>query len=427
VIFGKNSDRDPNEAHEVVRAAAAEHAAGTMLRCTYIDIPQAAHTYAVLLAKPFWIWGAEMGANERGVVIGNEAVFTRLPYQKEPGLIGMDLLRLGLERGATAEEALHVITDLLARYGQGGNCGFAHPMFYHNSFLIADLHEAWVLETAGQEWAAEKVHDTRSISNQITIGSRWDLASPNLVTTAIDRGWCRRRDDFHFARCYSDFIYTRFSAAGHRRACTMRLLESRRGDLTVADGMAFLRTHGLEETPGWRPDPALMGAEVCSHTGAGPIRISQSTGSMVAHLTPDLHTYWMTATSAPCTGVFKPVWLDAPLAWQEEPAPTGVFDPACLWWRHELLHRTILRDYPSRIAPVRWARAELEGGFIARVEAVGQERAAREALAAACYQDAEAAEKRWLEEASAMPVGIENRFYYNQTWSTINRQARLSV
>ncbi len=102
VIFAKNSDREPNEAHELVLIPRASHPAGSTVSCTYIDIPQVAETFAVLLAKPFWIWGAEMGANEKGVAIGNEAVFTKVPMEKQPGLIGMDFLRLALERAATA-------------------------------------------------------------------------------------------------------------------------------------------------------------------------------------------------------------------------------------------------------------------------------------------------------------------------------------
>ncbi len=131
-LFGKNSDREPNEAHQLLRVPADEHPAGSTVKCTYLEIPQVEHTYEVLLAKPFWIWGAEMGANEHGVTIGNEAVFTRVPSDQKPGLIGMDFLRLALERSKTAREALTVTTQLLDQYGQGGNCGFQHQLYYHN-------------------------------------------------------------------------------------------------------------------------------------------------------------------------------------------------------------------------------------------------------------------------------------------------------
>ena len=152
---------------------AVDHPIEGTLRCTYIDIPQVKHTHAVLLLKPFWMWGAEMGANEHGVVIGNEAVFTRMPVEKTAALTGMDLIRLGLERSHSAAEALDSIITLLETYGQGGNGGFTHPFYYHNSFIIADHREAWVLEAAGKEWAVEKVSGVRSISNAITIGSTW--------------------------------------------------------------------------------------------------------------------------------------------------------------------------------------------------------------------------------------------------------------
>lgn len=62
-------------------------------QCTYIEIEQAERTHAVVLSRPAWLWGAEMGANEHGVCVGNEGVWTREPVGEGEALLGMDLVR----------------------------------------------------------------------------------------------------------------------------------------------------------------------------------------------------------------------------------------------------------------------------------------------------------------------------------------------
>ncbi len=426
-LFAKNSDREPNEAHHLLRAPRAAHAPGSKVKCTYVEIPQVDQTYEVLLAKPFWIWGAEMGANEHGVVIGNEAVFTKVPYEKNPGLIGMDFLRLGLERAATAREALDVITRLLETYGQGGNCGFTHPFYYHNSFIIADPQDAWVLEAAGFHWAAEQVKDIRTISNGLTIGSEWDLASADLVNHAIQRGWCKSRDDFHFARCYSDSLYTTFSYCAARQQRTYQALDSGRGGLTVDSMQRALRDHGPHTGPDWTPARGVTGAAVCMHGGFGPIRVSQTTGSMVSHLGPGLQTHYLTATAAPCTSVFKPVWLGVDLP-DSGPVPTGSYDEAALFWRHEALHRATLRDYARLSALYRAERDNLERRFAEGAAACANGTAnERAAYAAQCFAEADAAERRWRDQVKAAPQaqGSTQGPLHALAWSKLNHAARM--
>ena len=78
VIFAKNSDRPAGEGQNIHNYPAARHPSDEALKCTYIEIPQAERTYGVLLSQIDWMWAAEMGANDCGVVIGNEGGWTRL-------------------------------------------------------------------------------------------------------------------------------------------------------------------------------------------------------------------------------------------------------------------------------------------------------------------------------------------------------------
>lgn len=430
VIFGKNSDREPNEAHELVIMPHATYPDGAQVQLTHITIPQVRETNAVLLSKPFWIWGAEMGANEHGLVIGNEAVFTKVPYEKEPGLIGMDMLRLGLERASTAAEALEVLIDLLETYGQGGNHGCFHPLYYHNSFLMTDPHEAWILETAGKEWAVEKVRDVRSISNVISLGPKWDRASDGLVSHAVEKGWCRTPDEFNFSLCYSDLIYTTFSAGRHRLCRTDEVLREKMREINfqsgmdLQTGMALLRDHGPNTDQDWMPGKGIAGAEVCMHASFGPIRISQTTGSMVSRLTPEGATHWVTGTAAPCTSIFKPVWIDSGLP-DLAPLPTGTYDEAALWWRHEDLHREILEDYPTRIGVLQQERDALEATFLDTCpDPKDSSMAERSTFTSDCFKAAEEAESRWLEQVRDLSAAHPRPLLDRLAWRKFDKLAK---
>ncbi len=312
VLLAKNSDRDPNEAQVLEWHPRRSWRPGETLRCTWIEIPQDPQTHAVLLSRPFWMWGAEMGANEHGVAIGNEAVFTREPYAPT-GLTGMDLLRLALERAATAAEAVSVITDLLERFGQGGGCGHENRTFtYHNSFAIADPTGAYVLETAGRHWAIERVTaGTRSISNGLTIPG--------------------------FTERHTDRIRTAVSACHARRELTERAAAEHGG--SVPGLIDVLRSHGASRWPEYSIVNGAMSAP-CMHAG-GLVAASQTTASWVSELRSDGSVHWATATAAPCTALFKPFRVEEPV--DLGPTPDDRFDPASLWWRHELLHRAALR------------------------------------------------------------------------------------
>ncbi|HLE42852.1 MAG TPA: C69 family dipeptidase, partial [Methylomirabilota bacterium] len=241
-LFAKNSDRPTTECQPLCSSPRATHPAGSTVRCQYVEVPQAPETLAVLGSRPWWLWGFEHGVNERGVAIGNEALHTR-EEPAETGLLGMDLVRLGLERGRTAAEAKRVITDHLERYGQGGSAAHGSTRRYHNSFIVADPGEAWVLETSGRHWVARRVRDRAAISNLATIAEDWDECSAGIEAHAAERGWWRpasgRRFDFRAA--FED-PEPRYRAEA-RYAASCRFLAAA-GRPAVADVMRHLRDHG---------------------------------------------------------------------------------------------------------------------------------------------------------------------------------------
>lgn len=321
-IFAKNSDRSPNEP-QVVEFYPAKVHEEAMVKTTYIEVEQVKETYAFVLSRPTWLWGGEMGVNEHGVCIGNEAVFTKGKYD-DIGLTGMDMVRLALERSATAKEALECIIGLLEKYGQGGNCGFDHEFLYDNSFLIMDRREIYILETAGKEWVFKKVEQA-AISNRLSIGTDGDVYS---------EGSC------DFAKKHLEPVYSHFSKSKQRKAMCQAAVENAE---SLEDMFQAMRQHADEDNPMCK---ASVGSP-CMHYGG--IVGDHTTQSMAVELLPDGQIkIWTTGQSLPCVSIYKPFLFGNECVTPIYPAGN---DAAMNYWiqaerfKRKLLGRKIPTEY----------------------------------------------------------------------------------
>jgi hypothetical protein len=316
-LWAKNSDRPPDEA-QLPEWFPVRRDDGPV-RATYVDVaPSKGDTIGFLGSRPWWCWGVEQGVNVAGVAIGNETNYTTLDPRDAPdGLIGMDLVRLGLERADTSSAAIEVMIELLERYGQGGSGhhGRDHP--YWSSFLVADAGAAWVVETSGRDWAVEPVSRTRAISNRTTIPA-FDAAHR------------------HPRQPVEQLVNPRWSAS-------QRVLANE--PVTVAALADHLRSH--EGFDGW---------SVCMHAG-----VEATTASMIATLQPPSVGVSVVRClmGSPCSSIYVPLAVGRPLgtppAWER-------FANLDASHRHLLdeLERSLARDMTDdqHWAEEAWGRVE---------------------------------------------------------------------
>jgi len=305
MVFAKNSDRPPGEV-QVAWPFGRRTSAGCTLRTQYLSIGDTG-AHATFLSCPTWLWGAEHGVNEHGVAIGNERVSTAHDAGgAKPALIGMDLVRLGLERARSAAEAVDVMTGLLEECGQGGIADAAHREAYDSSFLVADPTHAFILDTAGSDYAVAPFPAGTAISNRISLGTDWTSASAALAP-GEDFGRFR---DAQENTAYADV----------RLAASRRFLESASpGGLTPAATAAHLRDHGTGPwgAPGGdgpvHPPPEgigedFSGVSVCMHVRG----LSVTAASMIAELPlgiedgAPLRTH--VAPGSPCASIYVPAF-----------------------------------------------------------------------------------------------------------------------
>jgi secernin len=372
IIFGKNSDRPAGECQVLHFAPAGQF---TEIECSYLKLSLDRAFLATMGCRPYWCWGYETAVNEAGVVGGNTAVFTKQDIKDTtkttPGLSGMELLRLGLSLDDTAEGAMNIIIEFLEKHGQWGSAiqGKGHEEgTYDNAYLLVDRDEAWVLETAGKHWIAERIESgIHSISNELTIRTKWTKSSEDIEEHAANRGWWNLDDGkFDFARAYSDHEHYSRQVSHIRLMRSRQLLNEYRGTIDTAVMMRMLRDH-YETTflkgPSFHqflPDFHT----ICMHNSPSGFTWGNTATSVIVELNtsdkipPPLWLCYL----PPCMGIYNvyPFSPNTPLAVtnpgraglkvrKAQEAPQDTFDEGSLWWRFSRILDAVLIDPTTRL------------------------------------------------------------------------------
>ncbi|XP_053323718.1 secernin-1 isoform X2 [Spea bombifrons] len=242
ILFGKNSARPRDEVQEILYVPASDHEPGSKVQCTYLEVDQVQRTHAVLLTKPVWMWGGEMGANEHGVCIGNVAVTTKQEASDSKLLLGMDLVRLGLERGKTAKESVDIIVSLLEEHGQDG---------------------------------------VKCICDHFSIKTQIDLEHPELRSHAKNQGWWNEDKEFSFSDVFSE--------DSGRDCSRKKTIENQEAMMSVETMFSVLR----DKSSG-----------VC--VDSGPFITTASAVSVIPQNGSSPCIHFVTGTPDPSRSVFKP-------------------------------------------------------------------------------------------------------------------------
>ncbi|MCS7046205.1 MAG: C69 family dipeptidase [Gemmataceae bacterium] len=160
------------------------HPPDEVLMLSRVELPQVKQTAGLIAVQCRGDWGVVHGCNDQGVAVGVGQWRCVRPKMEAGGLLGSELGRLILERSHSARHAIEVVTDLIARYGHGASeAGCA------SAILIADHHEAYLLEVVGKYWALLECQSARAVADVGLIRQDWQRLSPGLAERAIEQGW----------------------------------------------------------------------------------------------------------------------------------------------------------------------------------------------------------------------------------------------
>ncbi|XP_058452124.1 secernin-1 [Malaya genurostris] len=268
IIYGRNGLREPPSDESVVtevRYYSASDDSGS-LKCDSIEIDAVA-TLSVILNQSAGSWGAECGSNEKGVCIG--LTFSD-GHPIDGKLNATDLVRLGLERGTSAPDAIDVITTLNSAWGPQGE----EKESAKAAFVICDPSEAWLLNIVGSFWAAQKIStNSLAIKPGLSVGTQVDRSSEDLQSKLQAAGLWDESNELNFS-----------AAFGAEPATSLWPWDDKQPNGSGSFGLLAmfesLRRAGTEKT------------SLSSH-----VSVLSSNG---------VSCHWVTATPNPLESVFKP-------------------------------------------------------------------------------------------------------------------------
>jgi dipeptidase len=348
-LFGQNCTRRSSQGVALRREPGRPYPLGENVCLRSLKLPQARQTCAVLGVHPVGEWGFLGGINDQHVAVGQTAIRTRLAAP-QAGLTGCELVRLALERGSSARQAVDCLTGLVTRYGQGDN-GDDH------AFLVADGGEAFVVETAGSHWAVQAIGAVRAVSEVCLVRQDWDRLSQGLADLAISNNWWPYDGSkLNFAGVVAPNSMDH-AAALRRWGMATLLLEQQNGSINAAFVRALLCGRAELASDEETLSPAVMERSLCRY----PLDADSPTTTasfFIEAKTPEMPALAWCAFGPPGLSVYFPIFVDAdlPPAFQERT------DEGSVLWRR-LMQLASHRGDAEQRALIREGLAELQLRF----------------------------------------------------------------
>jgi hypothetical protein len=259
-----------------------------------VQLAPARQVFSVLGGQAAGGRGYEYGLNEHQVAVSGVALPGRTPV--ETGLIGPQLVRLTLERSASARQAADFLTDVLDRLRESGQTQDGDY-----AFSIADPREAYVVETADCHWAYQEPREVRATSGVRIIRQDWDRISHGLAGQAIEQGlWPADGSKVDFSAVLPSDVPVRVEALRRWSRATV-LLQEQNGHIDAGFIRQILRDH--DDAGG------LSSGALCRHNRSAN---ETTVASMIATLDqrPDSLAWARCAFGPPCRCVHFSLFLD---------------------------------------------------------------------------------------------------------------------